>query len=271
LNKIDLYTREERRQLVEVLQERLARIVTPQNIVMTAADPREIEYVIESPEGRTRTEWRSPEPNIAELKQRVLEVLERDGLALLALNAAMYAADKTDRIAKLRVDLRNKQASQTIWSFAGFKALAVAVNPVPAFDVLGGTAVDASMVVTLAHIYGLEMSWVNARRLIHSILLSAGWVILGELTTTVASSAFKAATLGYGTVLTAVPQGAAAGFGSYIVGQAAKYYFEHGASWGSEAPKTVVRRILDETDKDSVLQHLKVEIRKRIQRNVHSP
>ena len=85
-----------------------------------------------------------------------------------------------------------------------------------------------------------------------------------------ASSFFKLATLGYGTVLTAVPQGAAAGFGSYIVGQAAKYYFEHGASWGSEAPKTVVRRILDETDKESVLEHLKQEIRKKLQRNVHA-
>ena len=65
-------------------------------------------------------------------------------------------------------------------------------------------------------------------------------------------------------------QGAAAGFGSYIVGQAAKYYFEHGASWGNEAPKTVVQRILAETDKDSVLQHLKDEISKKISRNVHS-
>ena len=39
---------------------------------------------------------------------------------------------------------------------------------------------------------------------------------------------------GSGTVLTALPQGAAAGYGSYIVGQAAKYYFEHGASWGGD-------------------------------------
>ena len=40
--------------------------------------------------------------------------------------------------------------------------VAVAVNPVPVADVLGGTAVDVSMVVTLAHIYGLEMTWANA-------------------------------------------------------------------------------------------------------------
>jgi small GTP-binding protein len=269
LNKIDLYSSGERQELLQVLQERLERVVTPDNIVLTAADPREVEYVTEDSAGHASSQWRRPEPDVAQLKQRILEVLERDGLALLALNAAMYAADKSDRIAKLRVELRNGQANQTIWSFAGFKALAVALNPAFALDVLGGTAVDISMVVTLAHIYGLELSWTNARRLISSIVQSAGWVMLGEWTMNWASSVFKLATLGYGTVLTAVPQGAAAGFGSYIVGQAAKYYFEHGASWGGEGPKTVVRRILDQTDKDSVLQHLKQEIRQKIQRNLH--
>ncbi len=270
LNKIDLYSRAERGQLVDVLQERLENIVTPDNFVLTAADPREQEFIIESADGSSRTEWRKPPPDVEQLKERILEILERDGLALLALNGAMYAADKTDRIAKLRIEFRERQANQTIWSFAGFKALVVAANPIAIADVLGGTAVDASMIVTLAHIYGLEMSWANARRLIASIGFSAGWVVLAEWATHLVAGTFKTLTLGFGTVLTMVPQGAAAGFGSYIVGQAAKYYFEHGASWGHEAPKTVVRRILAETDKDSVLQHLKDEITKKISRNVHS-
>ena len=85
-----------------------------------------------------------------------------------------------------------------------------------------------------------------------------------------ASSLFKAITVGYGAVLTAIPQGAAAGYGSYIVGQAAKYYFEHGSTWGGESPKIVIKRILAETDKTSVLNHLKAEIRSKILRNQHS-
>lgn len=270
LNKTDLYSAEERRQLMEVLQERLKNIVTPDNFVLTAADPREREFIIEGADGSTRSEWRKSAPDVDQLKARILQVLEQDGLALLALNGAMYAADKTDRIAKLRIELRERQANQTIWSFASFKALAVAANPIAVADVLGGTAVDASMIITLAHIYGLEMSWSNARKLITSIGYSAGWVVVSEWATHLVAGSFKTLTLGLGTALTMVPQGAAAGFGSYIVGQAAKYYFEHGASWGNEAPKTVIRRILAETDKDSVLQHLKEEISKKISRNVHS-
>ncbi len=201
---------------------------------------------------------------------RTLEVLESDGKTLLTLNAAMYAADKSDRIATLRVQFRDRQASQTVWSYAVLKSAAVALNPIPGVDTLGGAAVDATMVFTLAHIYGLEMSWMHARGLVTSIAKAAGWVMLAEVTTNLASMAFKALTVGYGTVLTALPQGAAAGYGSYIVGQAAKYYFEHGSSWGSGGPKAVVKRILEETDKQSVLERLKVEINNKLRGNPHA-
>ena len=274
LNKIDLYSPDQRQRLLQVLREdRLHNIVDAENIVTTTADPREVEYVIESPSGKTRSEWRKPAPDIEQLKVRMLEVLEAEGMALLALNAAMYAADKSDRIATLRVQLRERRANQIIWSYAVIKSTAVALNPAPLVDTLGGIAVDATMVVTLAKVYGLEMSWSHARGLVTSIVHAAGWVMLAEIGTTVASWAFKALTLpltfGYGTVLTAIPQGAAAGYGSYIVGQAARYYFEHGASWGHEGPKAVVHRILEETDKKSVLVRLKSEIRKKLARNVH--
>jgi hypothetical protein len=63
---------------------------------------------------------------------------------------------------------------------------------------------------------------------------------------------------------------AAAGWGSYIVGEAARYYFEHGASWGQQGPKRVVTRILENTDKRSVLERLKTEIKKKISLNRHA-
>jgi GTP-binding protein Era len=271
LNKTDLYSREQLDRLLQVLRdERVADLVSADNVVTTAADPREIEYIIETSTGQQRREWRKPPPDVEQLKGRILEVLAAEGKELLTLNAAMYAADKTDRIAAIRVQLRDRRARQVIASYAGLKAVAVALNPVPITDVLGGSAVDAAMVVTLAHIYGLELSTKHARGLITSIVKAAGWVMLGEATTHVLSSAFKGLTFGYGIVLTAVPQGAAAGYGSFVVGQAAKYYFEHGSSWGGEAPKAVVRRILHETDKSSVLSQLKNEIKAKMHLNPHA-
>lgn len=271
LNKTDLYAREQIDALLKIFRgPRFAPIVDPRNVLTVAADPRQVEYVVEDPDGRQRSEWRKPEPDVEALRIRLLEVLHREGKALLALNAAMYAADKSDRMAALRVQMRSERAVATIWGYAVTKAVAVAVNPVPAADVLGGSVVDVTMVVTLARVYGISFTRANARALVDSILKAAGWVIVGEAVTHVAASVFKGLTLGYGTILTALPQGAAAGYGSYIVGQAARYYFEHGASWGHEAPKTVVTRILEVSDKDSILKQLKDEIRKKIRLNPYA-
>jgi small GTP-binding protein len=271
LNKRDLYTDEDLAQLVRVLrEERLKGLVPADNFVCTSADPRRVEYVHVDARGHETSEWRKPRPDVAELKARILEILAQDGLALIALNAAMYAADKTDRIGRLRIQLRDQRATQAIWSFAATKAVAVSLNLIPIADVVGGTAVDIAMVGTLARIYGMEMTWVNSRKLIFSVLKAAGWVTVAELATHTVVAIFKGLTLGASTAISAIPQAAAAGYGSYIVGQAAKYYFENGASWGPEAPKSVVRRILAETDKDSVLQHLKDEITRKIRSNFYS-
>jgi small GTP-binding protein len=271
LNKIDIYSPEQRTRLLEVLRsERVASLLPPEQVVMTSADPRQVEYMIESADGKVRSEWRQPSPNVHDLKARILEVLEREGLALIALNAAMYAADKSDRIASLRIELRSRWANQTIGGFAATKALAVALNPIPFADVLGGSAIDISMVIALSRIYGLEMSWMHARKLVNGILHAAGWVLLAELATSGLASFMKGMTLGMTTAVSAIPQGSAAGFGSYIVGKSAKYYLEHGASWGGEAPKAVVSRILEETDKQSVLEHLRDQIKQKLATNPHA-
>jgi small GTP-binding protein len=271
LNKADLYRPDQLAALLDVFRgQRLAGIVDPNNIVTAQADPRDVEYVLQSADGRQRSEWRKPHPQVDEVRARIVELLAADGKALVALNAAIFAADKSDRMTALRVRYREEQAAATVWTFAATKALAVAYNPIAVADVLGGIAVDATMVVTLGRIYGISVSLNNARSLASSIAKSAGLVTVFEAVVSWLSSGFKALTGGLGTVVTHAPQGAAAGFGSYIVGQAARYYFQHGASWGEESPKQVVAQILKNTDKQSVLERLKSEILKKIAVNRHA-
>ena len=271
LNKADLYTPQELSELASVFRgPRLAGMVDPENVVTVKADPRQVEYYVESADGRTRQEWRKPAPDVAALRERILEVLGSEGKALVALNAAMYAADKSDRMGAMRVRMRNEKATATIWSFAVIKALGVALTPYPVADVLGGTVCDATMVVTLGRIYGISITTANAREIVTSIVQAAGLVMGVEWLVHAAATLFKGLTFGLGTVATAVPQGAAAGWGSYIVGESARYYFEHGASWGPQGPKRVVSRILENTDKKSVLKRLKDEIKKKISVNRHA-
>lgn len=268
-NKTDLYPEEERGKLVAMLTERIKDIIPADHLVLTCADPREVEYVIEQADGSEVTEWRKPEPDIDQLKTLILETLENEGLGLIALNAAMYAADKSDRISALRVEMRNRQADKVIWTMAATKAMVVALNVVPVLDVVGGFAVDALMIVTLSKVYGLNFSMTQARGLSKSIGAAGGIYALGELTN-YGASLFKALTVTFGTALTIIPQGAAAGFTSYIIGQAAKKYFEQGGSWGNGSAKSVVSEILEQTDKDSVIDHLKEEIRQKLIWNRHA-
>ena len=179
-NKIDLYPAEEKRVLIEMLQKRLEGLIPDDHFVTTTADPREVEYVIEQADGKEKTEWRKPEPQVEELKSLILETLEKEGLGLLALNAAMYAADKSDRIAAIRVSMRDRRADQVIWTMAATKAVVVAANPIPIVDIFGGLAVDALMIVTLSKVYGLSFSMSQARGLAKAISGAAGIYALGE-------------------------------------------------------------------------------------------
>ncbi len=271
INKADLYSPDQLEDLLDVLKtERTRGLVDKDNIVVTSADPREVQYIIESADGSQRSEWRKPKPQVDDLRARILEVLEADGSALIALNASMYAADRSDRIAALRVRMRNQKATKVIATFAVAKATAVALNPIAFADVAGGVAIDAAMIATLANVYGLSISMNRARELAWSLAKAAGWVMLGEVAASFGSSLLKALSLGAATPLTAAPQAAAAGYGSYIVGQAARVYFEQGASWGGRGPKSVVTQVLKNTDKASVLADLKAEIHKKLAKNRHA-
>jgi small GTP-binding protein len=271
LNKSDLYTQAELDELISgIRDERLGDALAAENLVVTSADPKQIEYVIEEEDGTTRTEMRSPKPDTEALRARILDVLGRDGKALLALNAALFASDKSDKVASVKMKMRDRAASRLIWTYAGTKAVATAANPVPLLDIFGGTLVDASQVVALGRVYDIKLSKRNAASLIKAVVMAAGWVTLSQVATHLGAGFLKGLTAGTGTLVTAPVQGAAAGYGSYIVGQAAKFYLEHGASWGGNSPKAVVADIIANTDKDSVIQRLKEEVRNKMRRNPHA-
>ncbi len=88
-NKIDNYTREQRAQLRPgaVRQPPARHHRARDDVVETAADPLPREYLIEAADGSVRSEFRQPPRQVEALKARILEVLDRDGKALLALNA----------------------------------------------------------------------------------------------------------------------------------------------------------------------------------------
>ena len=277
-NKIDLYPEKDRFEIYQQLQKlgvgnrhggNLDTLST-EEIVMVAAEPQAIPVRTEWGDGKITEEWESPPPQVDELREKILTILNREGRSLLALNALFQAREAEVSIAKKTLEIRAEEAENIIWTYAKYKALAVAVNPIGVLDVLGGLIADLTLIRSLARLYGLPITSFEAGKLWQTILISSGGLFLGELLTTLVLGLGKSAaaisgmfespaafTL-YGT--TALAQGSMAGYGSYAIGKAAQVYLEQGCSWGSTGPSTVIAEILSQIDSETIIYRLKQEL-----------
>ncbi|MBF2005634.1 GTP-binding protein [Chlorogloeopsis fritschii PCC 9212] len=273
-NKIDLYPDTDRAKIYQNLQQLgagnlQAKPLQPDEIVMVAAEPAPMEVRVEYPDGKVAYEWETPPPQIDELKQTILKILNREGRSLLALNALVQAREAQEAIASKTVDIRNREAEDLIWQFTKYKALAVGLNPIAFLDVLGGTVADLALIRSLARLYGLPMTGYEASKLLRTILLSSGGLLLGELgssfilglgktTAAVASGDNPSNITAFAG--SAIAQAGIAGYGAYSVGKAAQVYLEKGCSWGQLGASTVIAEILSEVEPNTILYRLRQEL-----------
>jgi GTPase len=269
-NKIDQYPQADRLAIYhKIRDERVKELLSPDEIVMAAGSPLVAKAIVR-PDG-SRFVQRSPgEPQIEELKLKILEILHREGKALVALNTMLYADDVNDRLLARKLEIRELSANKLIWRGVMTKSLAIALNPVTVIDLFSGAVIDVTMILALSKLYGIEMTKSGAIALLQKIALSMGGISASELLANLGLSSLKSllglsttatggATLG-AYVSVAVTQAAVAGVSSYGIGQVTKVYLANGASWGTESPKAVVSRILESLDEASILNRIKGEI-----------
>ena len=278
-NKIDLYPEQDREAIYRQLQQlgtgspsdrRLQKLLSTEEIVMVAAEPAPLEVRVEWPDGEVTYEWETPPPQVDELKQKILSMLNREGRALLALNALLQARNAETSIAKKTLELRRSEAEDLIWRFTKYKALAVALNPIGVVDVLGGTIADLALIRSLSRLYGLPMTGYEAGKLWKKILVSSGGLLLGELGSSVLlgigkSASAVASAVDSPTSITAfagaaIAQAGIAAYGAYAVGHAAQVYLEQGCTWGPLGPSTVIQDILNQVEPDTILYRLRKEL-----------
>ena len=225
---------------------------------------------VERADGSVSHEWETPPPQIADLRRKIHQILNREGRTLLALNALSQAQAAQERLASAAIAQREIRAEEIIWQHAKYKAIAVAVNPIGLLDVLGGAIADLLLIRALARLYGLPMTNFEAGKLWQKILVSSGSLLAGELGTSLLLGLGKSATALTGALESpgllpslagaAIVQGGIAGYGTYAVGQATKTYLERGCSWGPLGPSTVMRQILDRLDADTIAYRLRQEL-----------
>ena len=264
LNKCDRYSAAQHEELRTSLLARLEHIIPPGNMIEASADPPPRIIIEVDADGRETESERPTPPDVKALKDRIWEILEAEGKTLAALNASLFAGDLSDRVGARVLAARRQLGEKLIRNYSLAKGLAVAVNPLPVADLAAAVTVDLSMVVHLADVYGMPLTRRESGTLIKAIskqlllLMGATWFVH------LVSSLLKAGTSGLSTVLTAGTQGAVAYYSTYVVGRAAEAYLAAGCSWGEAGPKRVIRNILDDLDRDSMLARAREDILERI-------
>lgn len=273
-NKIDQYGTGDRTAILEMLRdERLHGLLAPEDIVTAAAAPLMTEAVRHA-DGRVSVQRQRGQPQVDALKLRILDILQRDGKALAALNTMLYANEVNAQIVKRRIDIRERAANDLIWQAVMVKAAAIALNPVMVVDWLGGVAIDTALILALARLYRVPMTQQGAFLLLKTIVFAAGGITAGGWAAILGLGSLKSV-LGVATPATgglalapytaiALTQGTLAGGCTYAVGQVAKTYLMQGATWGGDSPKTVIQRILDTLDEASILNRIKEELQLKL-------
>lgn len=273
-NKVDQYPEADRQAIYEKIRdERVRELLSPDEIVMAAAAPR-VAQAVKRSDGSVGAELVPGPPQIEALKLKILDLLNREGKALVALNTLLYADDVHEQVVQRKMEIRDQSANQIIWQSVITKGVAIALNPVTVVDILSSAVIDIAMILTLSKLYGISMTQQGAIGLLRNIAVAMGGISASELLATFGLSSLKgmlglaapatggASLLPY--VSVAVTQAAVAGLSSYSIGQVTKQYLSNGASWGPQGPKTVVTEILNSLDQTYILNRIKAELRQKL-------
>lgn len=273
-NKVDQYPEADREAIyTKIRDERVKELLSPEEIVMVAAAPL-VPQVQRDASGRVQVKMTVGAPQVEPLKRKILEVLEREGKALIALNSMLFANKVSEELARYKLQLREQEANQLIWKGAVTKALAIALNPVTVLDMVSSAVIDLTTIQLLSRLYNIELTDAGAKELLQTIALAMGGISLGEFAVNLGLSSLKGL-LGLATPISggialgpylsvAMTQAGIAGVSSYTMGQVAKTYFANGAGWGAAGPKTVVQQILSQLDQRHILNRLKLEIQEQL-------
>jgi len=144
LNKIDLFNKNELKEIIENIKFKLPKDLN-------------IPIIIN---------------NENNLKNYLAKLINEYGEILLTLNSIQLADKLFLRIKEQRLKRRQKLAQSTIGKFSTIKASAVALNPFILFDVAGSFVLDTALISELSKIYGLKLKGESTRKIFKNISIN---------------------------------------------------------------------------------------------------
>ncbi|KAF3884250.1 MULTISPECIES: YcjF family protein [Nostocales] len=232
LNKVDLYTDEDKEVILARLRERVRGFIAPSDVVAISANPQ----VVELEEGGLF----QPEPEILPLLKRMAAILRAEGEDLVADNILLQSLRLGEEARKIIDAQRRRQANKIVERFQWIVAGVVSVTPIPVVDLLATAAVNAQMVVEIGRVYGCDLNLERAKELALSLgktLASLG-IVKGALQLLSVALQTNIGTFIIGRAI----QGVTAAYLTRIAGKSFIEYFRNDQDWGDGGITEVVQR-----------------------------
>ncbi|WP_165227625.1 YcjF family protein [Aquisphaera insulae] len=262
LNKKDRFPDDDLAAILDRLRQRLGGVVEPADIVAVAADPRPIPVRVGRPDGGFDTVLEPELPDIEPLRQRIAEVLRREGKLLHATNL-LVRGRVLEQEAQAQIDRERERLAEAVierhqWITAG----TVFANPVPALDILAGGAVQLDMIAELGRVYGMELSMPQIRSLAGQMAQAVLKLGLIETATSLIAGIFKRSFVGF--AAGGAIQAATMAYLARVAGRSFHDYFRRGRMWGPEGINGVVLRQFQQTSRAEFLQDFASQVVQRV-------
>ncbi|HEU5116905.1 MAG TPA: GTP-binding protein [Isosphaeraceae bacterium] len=243
LNKLDRLVDADREAILARLRERLRGIVSADDIVAVAASPRPVEVRQTNPDGSVETIEEPQPPDLADLQDRIVRLLQREGESLRAGNLLLRAHLVSREAQDYLTGERRQRARKVVEKFQWVTAAAVFANPIPALDLMATGAVQFQMISEIASAYGVSISTAHAKMIagqMVQMLLKLGLV---EAASSLIAGIFKASFVGF--AAGGAVQATSMAYLTHISGLAFTEYFERGQSWGDGGMQAALTRQFD--------------------------
>lgn len=223
-NKQDRYLPEERLEIWQNLQQRVEKIIAPEDIVAISALPSAVKVRKQQEDGSFAEWMENPAADIDKLSDRLKQVLEKEREQLVLATTWREAVALKTKAKEILNQVRRDRAIPSIEQYQWIAAAAAFANPVAALDLLATAAINAQMLVDLSAIYQQKFSLSQAQTAsttIGKLMVKLGLV---ELSTSAIGSILKSSAVTY--VAGGAVQGVSAAYLTRLAGLSLIEYFQ---------------------------------------------
>lgn len=223
-NKLDLYQPEEQSLLIKTIQDRVAEIISPTDVIAISAAPKELKIKEHQKDGSIDERMEQRDSEIKNLQNRLAKIVRQERQKLVCTTTWREAIFLKQDIKERLNQIRRDRAFPITEKYQWLAAATAFANPLPAVDLVATAAINAQMLVDLSEVYQEKFSLSQAQTAMGTIgelMVKLGLV---ELSTQAIGSVLKSNAFTY--VAGGAVQGISAAYLTRIAGLSLIEYFQ---------------------------------------------